>query len=89
MSAESIRVIIADDDRPFTLLARVYLESTGFDVKERTVVERAKGVVMDTRRLSEADAYRLLRTESQNRRVSIHELAAALVMAEDLLVSRK
>ena len=188
MLAESIRVVIADDDRPFTLLARSYLESSGFSVvdvvtdgygaveachrnqpdvilldinmpgldgiavadrvmremacttvvvlsamsqdelidravelgvahyhvkpinrdqlraclltavaadrrrraaeqrlKERKTVERAKGLVMDVRRLSEEEAYRFLRTESQNRRVSIHDLATAVVMGKDLL----
>jgi two-component system, response regulator PdtaR len=188
MPAESIKVVIADDDLPFTFLARAYLESSGFEVtdvvadgrraveacrrsrpdvvlldivmpeldgiaaadqvlrdleettvivlssmtdeelidragqlgithyhvkpisrdqlraciltavaadrrckeaerrlKERKVVERAKGLIMDSRGLTEADAYRFLRTESQNRRMSIHNLAAAVLMAEDLL----
>ena len=192
MPAESIKVVIADDDRPFTLLARAYLESSGFEVtdvatdgrraveacrrsrpdvvlldivmpeldgvaaadqvirelegttvivlsamtneelidravqlgithyhvkpisreqlraciltavaadrrckeaerklKERKVVERAKGLVMDSRRLTEAAAYRFLRTESQNRRMSIHKLAMAILMAEDLLTEVK
>ncbi|MGC8638504.1 MAG: ANTAR domain-containing protein, partial [Isosphaeraceae bacterium] len=34
---------------------------------------------------SEAEAYRFLRTESQNRRTSIHNLANAVLMADDLL----
>jgi two-component system, response regulator PdtaR len=192
MSIESLKIVIADDDRPFTLLAGSYLESSGFEVaevvgdghraveacrrhrpdvvlldiimpgldgiavadrvlremeettvivlsamtqeelidravelgithyhvkpisreqlraciltavaadrrckdaerrlKERKVVERAKGLVMESRRLSEAEAYRYLRIESQNRRVSIHELASAVLMAEDLLLPGK
>jgi response regulator NasT len=54
-------------------------------LKERKVVERAKGLIMDSRGLSEAEAYRFLRTESQNRRTSIHNLANAVLMADDLL----
>ncbi|MGC8643128.1 MAG: response regulator, partial [Isosphaeraceae bacterium] len=34
MPAESIKVVIADDDRPFTVLARAYLESSGFVVTD-------------------------------------------------------
>lgn len=32
MFPETIRVVIADDNRPFTLLARSYLETSGFNV---------------------------------------------------------
>lgn len=49
---------------------------------ERKTVERAKGILMEVRGLSEGDAYRLLRRESQNRRRSLSEVASTVVSME-------
>ena len=48
----------------------------------RSAVERAKGVLMEVRGISEGDAYRLLRRESQNRRKSLAEIATAVLATE-------
>lgn len=48
----------------------------------RGTVERAKGILMEVRGLSEGDAYRLLRQESQNRRRSLAEVAGTVVSME-------
>jgi len=48
----------------------------------RKTVERAKGILMEVRGLSEGDAYRLLRRESQNRRVSLAQVASTVVSME-------
>ena len=56
------------------------------ELSERKLVERAKGLLMDRNGLSEADAYRFLRSESQNRRIAIHNLAEMLLIAEEMQV---
>ncbi len=59
------------------------LESARVALAERKTVERAKGILMRTRRLSEKDAYSLLRQTamSQNRR--IFDVAEAIISMAD------
>lgn len=54
-------------------------------LEERKLIERAKGILMDTRGLSERDAYRLLQRESQNRNLRMADIARTIVTAESLL----
>jgi response regulator NasT len=58
------------------------LENT---LKERKLIERAKGILMTRRGLSEPDAFRLLQRQSQDRRISMAKLAEIIVQADDLL----
>lgn len=61
------------------------LESVRAALHERKVVERAKGLLMASRRLSEDDAYRLLRETAMNQHRKLTEVAASvLAMAEFL-----
>jgi response regulator NasT len=48
----------------------------------RKTIERAKGILMQVRGLSEGDAYRLLRQESQTRRRSLADVASNVVQME-------
>jgi AmiR/NasT family two-component response regulator len=59
-------------------------KDAGRKLHERKVVERAKGLLMDRNGMSEAGAYRFLRTESQKRRIAIYELSDMLLLAEEL-----
>lgn len=61
------------------------LEDARSELAARKVVERAKGILMKSRGLSEDEAYRLLRSTamSQNRKIS--EIAQGLVTAAELL----
>ena len=61
------------------------LEAAQSALAERKTVERAKGILMRSRRLSEQDAYTLLRQTamSQNRRII--EVAEAVISMVDLL----
>lgn len=61
------------------------LESARVALAERKIVERAKGVLMRSRRLSEQDAYSLLRQTamSQNRRII--DVAEAIIGMADIL----
>lgn len=68
----------------FSRMARE-LEEARSELEGRKVVERAKGILMKSRGLSEPDAYALLRKTamSQNRKIS--EIAQSLVTAAGLL----
>jgi response regulator NasT len=58
------------------------LEST---LRERKIIERAKGILMSRRNLSEAEAFRLLQRQSQDRRMPMSKLAESIVQADELL----
>ncbi|HEU0077351.1 MAG TPA: ANTAR domain-containing protein, partial [Longimicrobiaceae bacterium] len=57
-------------------------------MEERRAVERAKGVLMQARGISENDAYLLLRRESQNLRRSMAEVAGAVLAVEGVFRAR-
>ncbi len=48
-------------------------------------VERAKTILMQTRKLDEDEAYHFMRRQAMNRRVSISAVAAAIVDSHDVL----
>lgn len=53
-------------------------------LEERRSVERAKGILMQKRRLPEKRAYELLRKASMTSRKSMKEIAEAIILAEKL-----
>ena len=52
-------------------------------MQRRAVVERAKGVLMDTQGLKEADAFRRIQRLSMNSRKSMREVAEAILLAHE------
>ena len=54
-------------------------------LEDRKLIERAKGLLMDARGLAEADAYRLLQKESQNRNRPMVEIARSILLTDSLL----
>jgi AmiR/NasT family two-component response regulator len=48
-------------------------------------VERAKTILMQTRKLDEEEAYHFIRRQAMNRRISISAVAAAIVDSHDVL----
>lgn len=54
-------------------------------LENRKVIEEAKALLMEARGISEHGAYRLLQKESQDRSVSMVEVARSLLMASALL----
>lgn len=60
-------------------------ERLGRKLEDRKLVERAKAVVMEMRGTGEAEAYRLLQRESQNRAQPMVEIARDILMAESIL----
>ena len=49
-------------------------------LEERKVVEKAKGILMKERSLSETEAYNLLQKEAMKKRKSIKEIAEAVLL---------
>jgi response regulator NasT len=64
---------------------RAELESTRSQLKERKLIERAKGLLMKTKGLDEEAAYSLLRRTAMNQNRRIGEIAESLISAYDLL----
>jgi response regulator NasT len=54
-------------------------------LRERKLIERAKGILMARRNLPEAEAFRLLQRQSQDRRMPMAKLAESIVQADELL----
>lgn len=61
------------------------LAETKTRLADRRDVDRAKGILMQRRKLSENDAYELLRKMAMDRNVKIGEAARALLAAAELL----
>lgn len=64
---------------------RSELETTRRALEERKVIDRAKGIVMKARGVSEDEAYALLRKTAMDQGRKLAEVAAAIVTAAGLL----
>ncbi len=60
------------------------LESARVALTERKIIDRAKGILMRSRRLSEKDAYTLLRQTAMSQNKRIFEVAEAIVSMADI-----
>ncbi|WP_126427839.1 ANTAR domain-containing response regulator [Brevibacillus marinus] len=60
------------------------IENMKRKIEERKVIERAKGKLMDQFSLSEPEAYRWIRQESMNRRISMIQLAEELLFRKEI-----
>lgn len=68
----------------FSRMARELEEARG-ELEGRKLIERAKGILMKSRGLSEEDAYALLRKTAMNQNRKLADVAQSLVTAADLL----
>ncbi|QIA20543.1 ANTAR domain-containing response regulator [Mesorhizobium sp. AA22] len=68
----------------FSRMARELEEARG-ELEDRKVIDRAKGILMRSRGLSEDAAYTLLRKTAMNQNRKISEIAQSLVTAAGLL----
>ena len=86
-SPESIAPILDAAIARFDALQgmRAELDSVKTQLAERKVVERAKGILMKTRSLSEEDAYRALRKQAMERNQKLSEVALQVIAVADLL----
>ena len=56
------------------------LETT---LRERKLIERAKGILMTRRNMSEPEAFRFLQRQSQDKRMPMAKLAESIVQADE------
>lgn len=53
-------------------------------MEARKLIDRAKGILMDKRGMTEQDAFRWIQTQSMNARKSMRELAEAVILTQDI-----
>lgn len=53
-------------------------------LETRKLVDRAKGILMDSLKVNEAEAYRRIQQQSMNLRKSMREVAEAIILAQSL-----
>jgi two-component system, response regulator PdtaR len=56
-------------------------------LRERKLIERAKGILMSRKEMSENEAFRLLQRQSQDRRIPMAKLAESIIQTDELLDS--
>ena len=52
---------------------------------ERKLIEKAKGILMDSAKVSEAEAFRLIQKQSQDKRAPMAEIAKLIISASDMM----
>jgi len=84
---ERIRPIVTAAIARFNMFRRMRdeLAETKRALEERKVIDRAKGLLMKARGLTEDEAYGLLRKTAMDQGRKISEVASSLVMAAELL----
>ncbi len=87
LKRERVRAILDMTISRFSAFERLRaeLEQTKSALKERKVIEKAKGILMKSRGLDEAAAYALLRRTAMSKGKRIGDIAESLVSAIDLL----
>jgi response regulator NasT len=87
LSRERIRPVLQAAIARFHVVARLRSElaATRAALEERKVVDRAKGMLMKAKGLSEDEAYALLRRTAMDQGKKLVEVAAALITAAELL----
>jgi two-component system, response regulator / RNA-binding antiterminator len=84
---ERVKPILDLAIRRFNAFARMQteLEEARSALADRKTIDRAKAILMESRNLSESEAYSLLRSTAMNQSRRIIEVAEALITASDLL----
>ena len=54
------------------------------ELESRKVVERGKGILQRDLRLTEEEAYLMLQKQSRQRRMSMREVAEAIILSEEV-----
>ncbi len=87
LQAERIKPVIDTAIARFQVLRqmRVELAETRRALEERKVIDRAKGLIIKAKGVSEDEAYALLRKTAMNQNRRVAEVAEALVTASGLL----
>ncbi len=53
-------------------------------IETRKIVERAKGILMESMGLSEGEAFKRMQKQSMNKRISMRQVAEAVILAQNL-----
>lgn len=64
---------------------RQRLASVEKELADRKLIDRAKGILMDKRKMSEAQAYETLRSQAMNQSAKIADIARQIIAMADLL----
>lgn len=91
LKQERVKPILEMAISRFNAFARMTreLEEARSELETRKLVDRAKGILMATRQLTEAEAYALLRSTAMNENRKISDIAQSLITAAALLGSGK
>ncbi len=85
---KEIKIMQAIANQAAVAIEHTRLLEQSFEMREaltvRKLVERAKGYLMHSRKLSEAEAFRLMQRQSMNMRKSMREIAEAIILAGEL-----
>ncbi|MEZ2127176.1 MULTISPECIES: ANTAR domain-containing response regulator [unclassified Sinorhizobium] len=87
LKQERVRPILRMAISRFNAFARLNreLEETRGELENRKVIDRAKGLLMKSRGLSEEEAYALMRKTAMNQNRKVIEIAQSLLTAASLL----
>ena len=87
LRADRIKPILDIAILRFNAFARLQreLEDAKTELADRKLIERAKGILMSRKSLTEDEAYKLLRRQAMNEKRKIADIARAIVTAADLL----
>jgi two-component system, response regulator / RNA-binding antiterminator len=87
LKPERVKAIVNVAISRFNALGRLQreLSEAKNQLVDRKVIERAKGLLMKTKGISEAEAYALLRRSAMNQQRKIAQVAQALVTSAELL----
>ena len=92
-SPEEVKTLQAIANQAAVAIEHTRLMEKSFEMQEalevRKLVERAKGYLMESRKLSEPEAFRLIQRQSMNLRKSMREVSEAIILAEELQTSVK
>lgn len=85
---EEVKVMQAIANQAAIAIEHTTLMEKSFEMQEalavRKLVERAKGYLMRSKKLSEEEAFRLIQRQSMDLRKSMREIAEAILLAEEI-----
>ena len=87
LKAERVKSVVDVAIARFSAFARLQRElaDARTELAERKLIDRAKGIVMKAKGLSEDEAYALLRRTAMNRKCKISDIAQSIITSAELL----
>ena len=87
LKAERVKSVVDVAIARFNAFARLQRElaDARTELAERKLIDRAKGIVMKAKGLSEDEAYALLRRTAMNRKCKISDIAQSIITSAELL----